>query len=70
VWDGTKWAATYGGPLNWYIVESSDDTFTISATPPGDIKPPARLERPCPGCGRPNDVGVKRCWCCGGELKA
>lgn len=26
----------------------------------------ARQESPCRGCGRPNDLGVKTCWCCGG----
>jgi len=24
-------------------------------------------EKPCGGCGRNNDIGIKVCWCCGGN---
>ena|SRR5258708_5416344 len=26
-----------------------------------------RQEKPCQGCGKLNDVGVRVCWCCGNQ---
>lgn len=34
---------------------------------PADCSPPVREEVHCRGCGKPNDRGVRTCWCCGGS---
>ena len=36
---------------SWEILEQQNDTIIV--------------EKPCKGCQRMNDVGVKICWCCG-----
>ena len=40
----------------------------LRAQPTTQASTPApRIERPCKACKRPNDVGVRSCWCCGIE---
>lgn len=49
-------AMAYGmSALLWF--EQRQQTQAVAPAPPTEV--------PCRTCGRPNDAGVRTCWCCG-----
>lgn len=57
---GVERAVPLRGLAAWLPTSSTEDALRAMAY---GIPPAA--ERPCPTCSKPNDVGVKTCWCCG-----
>lgn len=55
----------------WYSVGSLvnrwvQEVLASAGKAPATGAPTSRAEAPCRSCQRPNDIGVKTCWCCGG----
>ena|SRR5258708_15513 len=62
--DGSTDSPDWGSPESF---EPIDPPTMIQEEIKQVVTPPVREEKPCQGCGKPNDVGVKICWMCGNQ---